>query len=430
MRKEGLHGGKFAVWLASQKLPINFAITARVRGVITENQFYQAIANIRLKYQNLAMRVQTEPDGIPELIFDDNLEFPVRFSEKDYPEIWEQTVIEQLVQLFDMQTRPPIQFTLLRGREVSEIIIICPHALADGYSAIYVMRDLLDFLDNPAAGFEPMATTPPLTDLIPNFHGRWMTILLAKIKAALFKLQIRSTSDQDLSPEIQATLSTSNYHLLVWELTAEQTMRLVNRSHEERTTVHAALCTAFLRAFGNLYGNKWNRKIQSPINLRERLTQPVGESFGLYIDLVEFYANCDPEIDFWAVARKIKQEFIQHAGDRPVFSGVLDLVVLMDEVAPIITPEILINQWPKVEYDLSITNLGKLDIPVHYGSLQLEALYGPTITGNPTEIVLGVITIGGKMYFSLVYTDWKLKPSQAEKIKESAMKWLAEAAEW
>jgi len=78
------------------------------------------------------------------------------------------------------------------------------------------------------------------------------------------------------------------YHLLPWELTVEQTAALVEHSREHGTTVHAALSTAFLRAFGELRGTGWKREIQSPVDPRNRLAKPVGESSGLYVSLVEF----------------------------------------------------------------------------------------------------------------------------------------------
>jgi hypothetical protein len=62
-----------------------------------------------------------------------------------------------------------------------------------------------------------------------------------------------------------------------------------------------------------------------------------------------------------------------------------------------------------------------LDFPVLYGSLQLDALFGPILGGDPEDIVLGVITIGDRMHFNLSFTDLKMNPSQAEQIKESAM---------
>ena len=202
------------------------------------------------------------------------------------------------------------------------------------------------------------------------------------------------------------------------------------RSRAEGTTVHAALSTAFLRAFGEFRGDGWNRKIQSPISLRERLTRPVGESFGLFVNLAKFSVDCAPERDFWTVAREIKRGFIQHTGDKRIFGSLIESNVFMDKLASVLAPEIIAPSVIGVDYDLSITNLGRLDFPVQYGPLVLEALFGPSLGGNPEDIVLGVITIGDKMCFTLAFTGLKLNMSQAEHIKERAMNWLANATDW
>src|SRR5258708_17311184 len=57
---------------------------------------------------------------------------------------------------------------------------------------------------------------------------------------------------------------------------------------------------------------------------------------------------------------------------------------------------------PRAEYDFSITNLGRLDFPVTYGALTLQAIYGPVINSVIDETIVGVPTVGGKLTFSLV----------------------------
>jgi hypothetical protein len=428
--KQKLQGGNFALWLVTDYKPINFALTVRVRGAFTPDQFQQALDKVRLKYPSSAMRVTKESDGNAYLISDVNLKFPVRIIERKHSESWVEEASTELGQIFDLLNQPPLRLVWLRSDNVSEIVFVCSHALADGLSAAYLARDLLIFMSDPQADVEPIPLNPAMSELIPDFPGRRIGIWRTKLRAALLKLLISLRPKTDQQSEAGVDTAKPKYNLLPWELTPQQTSTLVTRSRAEGTTVHAALGAAFLRAFGEFHGDSWKRKIQSPVNLRERLTHPVGEAFGLFINLVEFYANCAPERDFWEVAREIKEGFIRYAGDKPIFSSVMDTTVLMDELTPILTPQNLAEFWPGVEYDLSITNLGRLDFPLQYGSLQLEALYGPSISGIPEEIVLGVATIGGIMRFTLVFTSLKLSISQAEQIKEKAMHWLAVATDW
>ena len=76
------------------------------------------------------------------------------------------------------------------------------------------------------------------------------------------------------------------------------------------------------------------------------------------------------------------------------------------------------------------SNLGRLDLPAQYGSLKLEAFYGPAMGCNPEEVVLGAVTVGDKAHFAMTFTDLTLTAPQAEEIKAKAMEWLADATRW
>ena len=427
--KHKLRGARFAVWLISKNFPINFALTARICGTITTAQFQQALCTLRRKYPPLSMRIKREPKGNVYIIPDSGLEFPVRIIERRHSDSWVEEVTRELAQAFDLFNEPPLRFTWVRGEGICEIIFVCPHVVADGLSVAYLVRDFLMFLSNPEANVEPMRPTPAMSEMIPDFPGKHISVWRAKLRAIMLKLFLGYASRKGEPPKNQVEGVRTQYDLLAWELPPTHTAALVTRSRTEGTTVHAALSVAFLRAFGECRGNGWKRKIQSPINLRDRLTDPVGESFGLYVNLVEFFVNCGPERDFWDVAREIKQTFIRYTHDRHMYNSLIEANVVMDKLAFVMTPQ-LIAQSMKVTYDISITNLGRLDFPIQYGSLRLESLFGPSLGGNPEDIVLGVITIGDKMHCTLAFTDVKLNASEAEQIKETAMKWLAKATDW
>jgi len=423
-----LQGGQFVVWLASQYHPINFAFMARIRGGLTPRQVQQALDKLRIKYPPLSMRVGSESDGSVYLISDPALRFPVRSVARDHAERWIAEVTTELGQAFDLFTQPPLRLVLLQDEELSEILFVCPHVLADGLAVAYLVRDFLAFLGNPAAEEVAMPLAPPMSTLIPDFPGKRMVIWRAKLKAGLFKLLLRHGSKTDEAKTEAAHCVAPPYHLCPWVLTAEQTAALAARSRAADTTVHAALCVAFLRAFGECCGDGWKRTLQSPVNLRDRLRRPVGESFGLFVNLVEFSVNCAPERDFWEVAREIKQAFTRRSADKHIFNSLIEANVAMPALRAVITPKIVAQSFMTVKHDLSISNLGRLDFPVRYGALELDALFGPILGDDPEDRVLGVVTIGGVMHLSLSFTDSKMSPAQAEQLKESAMDWLAQAA--
>jgi hypothetical protein len=81
------------------------------------------------------------------------------------------------------------------------------------------------------------------------------------------------------------------------------------------------------------------------------------------------------------------------------------------------------------DHDLSISNLGRLDFPTPSDSFQLEALFGPILGGDPEDVVLGVVTLGGVMHLSLSFTDMRMDVPQAETIIDAAMQALLKATQ-
>ncbi len=422
-----LRGGQLALWLAAELVPINFALTARIRGAFTAEQLRQALEKLQIKHPRLAMRTEKQSDGNVYLVPDAGLTIPVRRLERKHADSWIEEAAAELVQNFDMRRAPPLRLVWLEGSEFSDIIFVCPHTLADGLSTAYLTRDLLMFLSDPGRALEPLPLEPSLEALIPAFSGKRLVIWQAKLLSLIYKVLLRLRSKNARAITNPAAID-AEYRLLNWELTHEQTAALAARSRAENTTVHAALCAAFLRAFGELHGDGWRRVIKSPINLRNRLAAPVGESFGIFIGLTEFPVDCAPEHDLWELARKIKKCLVKQTRDKSIFAPLLAMCQFMDSMATVVTPSLLIQLVTRVKCDLSITNLGALAFPVQYGSLQLVALYGPSVSGKRNEINLGVNTVNKKMHLTLSFTEQKLTLAQAERIKNIAMRRLAEAS--
>lgn len=75
--------------------------------------------------------------------------------------------------------------------------------------------------------------------------------------------------------------------------------------------------------------------------------------------------------------------------------------------------------------DLSVINLGRLNIPEQFGLLQLQELH-LTVAGIAPMIV-GVVTLGGKMFVSCRYLKTVIPQACGERINKGAMQRLGEA---
>ncbi|MBN1261030.1 MAG: hypothetical protein JXB35_10155 [Anaerolineae bacterium] len=425
MTDHALRGFALATYLVSQIHPYNFALAVRVRGALTPDRIRQALDQVRQCYPDTSARVTGAGDGAPRMACDDSLAYPLATMPRTHANAWEAALISNASQPFDLSQSPPIRVVWMRGDTVSDLIFVFHHAFADGLAAVSLVRDFLTFLGDPGAGIDSAPPAPPLRDLLPDFAGKRGVVLGAQLKAALFRTFV--VRGRQAAPLVDSGAAGRVWRVQPWTLSPEQTTALVTRCRAEGTTVHAALVTAFLRAFGAVRGGGWKRKVQSPVSVRDRLREPVGKAFGFYIGMVTFKANFAPERDFWDVARDVKKEFIRRAGDRPLLGALADQVVVLDELAAVLTPADVARSFERVDYDLSITNLGRLEFPLHYGALTVEALHGPAVLARPDEVVLGVLTVGGQLTFTLTFAEAHLPLAEAETIKEDAMARLAAA---
>ena len=81
--------------------------------------------------------------------------------------------------------------------------------------------------------------------------------------------------------------------------------------------------------------------------------------------------------------------------------------------------------WHQTTYGYAITNVGRFDIPVSYGPLELEAVYGPLFYSDVEEKMLGVITVGGRMSFC--HVSRRSIINDASILRDTAMDYLKAA---
>ena len=81
------------------------------------------------------------------------------------------------------------------------------------------------------------------------------------------------------------------------------------------------------------------------------------------------------------------------------------------------------KQIPKFPV-LAITNLGQLDYPTKYGSLELERFIFVS-SGTPfIELVIPVVTVAGRLTFTINYLEETTGNPTMERIKDEALKYL------
>ena len=201
--------------------------------------------------------------------------------------------------------------------------------------------------------------------------------------------------------------------MLPLSLDSAQTSAIIRRCRSEGVTVQAALCAAFLIPYAELAAAPL-RRVEIPVDLRPRLIRDLGGYYmnGISMAIIDIDCAGDP----WAVAQRARAALAAALTDEQLFTFPMIALQLTGRIPP--------GPLFTMDYDLSISNLGRVDLPARYGELQLEAIFAPTMNVMMEgHRILGVTTFGGRMNCTFTSRD-----PQAAAVAERALEILAAMA--
>jgi NRPS condensation-like uncharacterized protein len=224
-----------------------------------------------------------------------------------------------------------------------------------------------------------------------------------------------------------------------WSMEPETTADLVERCRAESVTVNSVLWTAFLAAQYEIQNDRKSYRQRSAlaVNTREKLNVPAGESFGFYASSLTVTLPYSSQQSFWNNARSVHTRIMKVLSSTNLFRmlssehlhpTLLDSLYfqkygLLNETMP----SKLLRKfgWHRITYGYALTNVGRFDIPTAYGSLNLEAVYGPLFYSDVEEKMIGVITVGERQSFLFACNESVV--DDVSGLRESAMRHLREA---
>lgn len=375
-----------------------------------------------------------------------------RSSEKD----WYQELLKQYKIRFEIEKGPLARFVLLQSPEISEIIIICHEVVCDGTSLAILARDLLLYIGNPDRKVQKMLEPPLATpDNFPT-EIKLNKLMVAAINKMNKQWQKRKVifDDEDIDNIFRAYWDNYRFNVISVELNEKETSDLIEKCKQHGLTVNSALNTAFLAARYSIRGNfkGGRRNIMLPVNLRKRYKNPVGEHFGHYAAGFQFKLSYNPKLDFWENAKIFNKEVKEKLDINEMFkfavlTGLIDQSIVdarsfsfmgklvpsnfsrYEKIQAFSNDETnIINKRAKKQIPnlpgLAITNLGRLDYPTKYGSLELDRFIFVTSGSTFIELVIPAVTVAGKLSFTINYLEEITDTETMEKIKSQALKYL------
>ncbi|OLP19728.1 hypothetical protein BST81_04110 [Leptolyngbya sp. 'hensonii'] len=385
-----------ALWLHDQAHPLHFVLTAQFRGDLDPVGLAQALDHLQARHPLLRVSIHTDLSGSPYFV-EGSAPIPLQVLPRLHSQHWQQRVAQELTQPFDWAIAPLIRIVLLQSPGLSDLLMTCHHTIADGLSAVILLRELLTLMNQsplPPAQPLPSALETLLPVQEPAYPVRVGQTVLAR--SLLWVKRLFQPARPPFHP-----LANLQLRVQSGSLPPAMTRALLRQCRQEQTTVHAALCAAFLLALAQQESHLHSLHCFSPVNLRPYLTASLAETCGLYIVPARTTHDLTAGQTFWNIARSLKFQMTGQLTMEKLQSACRQIQAL---TAARPDPHTLLEIFTdNLNSDLMVTNLGRLDLPQQAGSLSLEAVYGPAVlSGFRQERVVGLATLDDRLFFTIV----------------------------
>lgn len=394
--------------------PVNCVFAATIEGHLSEQQITNALEKIQNRHPLLRSNVCKNEANVPAFVTNPDISpIPIDITERTSDIQWEEVSLAEWERQFDLEKEPPARLVWLRSQIVSDLLLVCPHCVCDGSGFVTLMRELLLLLDDPEMDMEPYEGFQSVDSLVPasirdSRAIHWKGKLFSSLAKGLFAILNPKPAPRE-----------GEYYFLTHTLDKETTEALVKKCKAEKTTVQAALCTASLLAYQAINGKASRNKVISPVDIRRYLPAIGRDHLFAFAPIVELsLTKKGPQIDFWQEARSMKQSLTEKAGNIRAAE-----MMFITEYFQSSTDALLRHmRATKGSHDITISNMGVLDIPVSYNNFRVRAIHSPSVGfpwRNPNTLV--VSTFAGKMDFSFCSHESFLPMIDAEKICRETM---------
>ncbi len=414
-----LTASEYLMWLSYNNSPENVTLSATIKGSFTIDLLTEALAWLQLRHSRLRVKIVTNNQNQPQFSLENVPLIPLRVIERQGEEHWCREMLEELRHPLNWSEEPLLRVLLLHSPDVSNLIITFHHCIGDGLSGAYLIRDILQFIGELDSPRELLPDLPPVDEIIPNVTKTWVDEDLDDSLKAESILAANYRNNKELN-----TSEVFPIRLFNWTLSSTGTTKLITRCREENTSVHGALCAAFLLAIAAEIKspNEIILKCHTPVNIRNYLTIHVGENLGEYITRPVTAHQLSQKTDFWDLAREVKYKLNQVVAEGRLFDNVLKARAFFSSNSN--KGGEASDARNKGSKDIAITNVGNLNIKQLFGKLQLQELYLMATGSKSLPLLIGVATLKDKMCFLCRYQESLVPSANVYNIKNTAMEQL------
>jgi NRPS condensation-like uncharacterized protein len=416
-------------------------MVARIQGDVPPGLLKVALRKLSILYPPLASRVLMQSNGDAYLTTEGVGDFTLEVRSKKSDCDWEKVVLEQEQVPFSIERGPLTRFFLLRNSHSSDLIVIAPHVICDGYSMTHVMYDLVSLLNDP----DKIVTQPDQ-----HLAVTWKTVQHSFLSNLLLRGFVRfynqmytkqtPVMNQERYEELYSNFWARHHNnFFSLSLSPSETNALLSRCKQHQLAVTGALFAAnFLTQTDlNLVPAGPDYSISIPVNIRKWMHQQPEKVIGVFASSVEIKLPIKSKSSFWELARLAHTKIHKVIKNR---SRILRVLVL-DDLNPLIADNIIaalstekfsdlpkllthyVKLDPKTRY-ITISNIGRIHLPSAGRTYPLETLLPLMPTGPGYKHSICALTVNDQMHLALRFHQLHLDEATLAQIKERMMYYL------
>lgn len=359
-----------------QKNTMHFCVVAELADDLDPFTLAAALHALQQRHPLLNVYIEDGPQAGPGFYRPASVApVPITVVDAETGHTWRDLVAEELTCPFDASFAPMIRVVLLRSGPTTPaaIILTVDHAIADGLSAGYMLRDLFCALN----GHQLEALPVPVSQ-----EERIGALLDAQPVAA--PAATNGQAHRARPPWLATPSTIRPFDGAVPDVSAiafddELTRRLFARARTECTTVHAALVSAMSRVILESGRGEFVRTL-TPVECRSQIG--VGGDVCLYFTATRTVLTREQLTDLWRMARVV--------GDQ--LASARSLPALVARSAD--TEDFLIAG---LSFEAQASNLDVLDMGTPE-TVRPLAIWGPaTLVQVKGELSSGICTFNGQL---------------------------------
>lgn len=406
------------IMYVNRQTPVNCVFAVKIQGSFSQAALEQALYIVQQKHPMLRAVVRHNWRGRPSFVTSQHpAPIPVVVKQREHEAQWLEEMQLQWHEPFGTKKEPLARVVWLQSPGTSNLLLVTAHCICDGTSMVTLLRELLQLLDDPMHAIGSYRAFTHVRQLV---AGSWKSSVKKRAKTRLLAGMAWCTLRLKTYREPPA----GQVEILHYKLSRQQTQTLLAHCKQASCSVHAALSAAFLSAFKTVKGTAAKGKLICPADIRQFVPQIKADQLFAYAPVIPLFLP-QTTTGFWEQAQQMKTQLttiLEHLNvAEQLFFGeyfhasVPDMIRMLKAVDG--------------DHDVTLSNMGKIDIPSVYRHFEVEDIYSPGVAfpwHNANTLIAS--TYRDRLDCNFVFNNSFLTKADARLLCDTALQLLAPGA--